>query len=195
MTISENLRKLRTARGLSQTALSKASGITQATISDVETGRREHPHDSTMRKLATALGATVEDLVDGEGVQRGTLLTQLTAARMRHGVSRKALARRTGIPGEVIGEYEAGTRLADDKTVGKLASAMGAFRAELFLAPEAIEAFLDHLAHETKNFRPEDPFYEAHADPKTAAEETNLERMKMQVEANAKTVEAQDETA
>jgi transcriptional regulator with XRE-family HTH domain len=56
----ETLKEIRRRHGLSQVDLSKRSGVAQNTISDIETGRRD-PRPSTMRKLAKALGAKVED--------------------------------------------------------------------------------------------------------------------------------------
>jgi transcriptional regulator with XRE-family HTH domain len=57
--IGDNLRRIRKEkRDMGQVELSKASGVAQPTISEIETGQRE-PHHSTLRKLADALGVPV----------------------------------------------------------------------------------------------------------------------------------------
>lgn len=54
------LRRLRKARGMKQWELADASGVDRATISQIETGRRE-PTLETLEKLAPALDAEVAD--------------------------------------------------------------------------------------------------------------------------------------
>ena len=49
------LRELRLANLLTQRELARAARVTQKTIVDLELGRVE-PHQSTMRKIAAALG-------------------------------------------------------------------------------------------------------------------------------------------
>jgi DNA-binding XRE family transcriptional regulator len=56
----EELRRIRRMRGLSQLDLAALSGVSQYTITEVETGRRE-PRPSTLRKLADALEVEVAD--------------------------------------------------------------------------------------------------------------------------------------
>ena len=187
----DTLRDLRRRRGWSQVELAKEAGVTDETISNIERGEHE-PRPTTLRKVATALGVAVEDLFPDQAAPKGTALTQLTAARLRHGMTRRQLAQRTGIPGRVIAEYESGVRLADEATTNLLASALGAFRGELFLAPEVIEAFLNDLARTPTNFRPGDPFYEEHKDPKNPAEEAHRRRLRVRIEANDTTTEQKD---
>jgi predicted RNase H-like HicB family nuclease/DNA-binding Xre family transcriptional regulator len=50
-------------RGLSQRGLAKLSGVSPATIYELETGRRPEPRPSTLRKLAHALGVEVAELL------------------------------------------------------------------------------------------------------------------------------------
>jgi transcriptional regulator with XRE-family HTH domain len=61
----EQLVRLRRLRGFSQRALAEESGVSPATIYELENGRRE-PNPSTLRKLAGALGVEVADLLGEE---------------------------------------------------------------------------------------------------------------------------------
>jgi transcriptional regulator with XRE-family HTH domain len=57
----EALRRLRKRKGLTQQELAKHAGVSQYTITEIETGRRD-PRPSTLRKLANALDVEVADL-------------------------------------------------------------------------------------------------------------------------------------
>jgi transcriptional regulator with XRE-family HTH domain len=59
------LRSLRLARGVTIQGLARAASVSRQTIYDVESGARQ-PDISTLRKLATALGVTVADLLEDE---------------------------------------------------------------------------------------------------------------------------------
>ena len=56
------VRVYRDLRKLTQTALAKASGVNRVQIADIEAGRGKGSIE-TMRKLADALGVTIDDLV------------------------------------------------------------------------------------------------------------------------------------
>ena len=56
------LRRARRDRALSQQDLSAATGVAQATLSDLERGKRE-ARASTLRKLAAALGVEPKELM------------------------------------------------------------------------------------------------------------------------------------
>lgn len=56
------LRVYRELRGQSQMGLAKASGVNRVQIADIEAGRSKGSIE-TVRKLATALGVTIDDLV------------------------------------------------------------------------------------------------------------------------------------
>jgi transcriptional regulator with XRE-family HTH domain len=60
--VAGNLRRLRTASGLSLAALAAASGVAKGTISELERGRG-NPTVETLFALAYALEATLADLV------------------------------------------------------------------------------------------------------------------------------------
>ncbi len=59
------LRRLRRERALSQQDLSAATGVAQATLSDLERGKRG-ARASTVRKLAAALGLEPRELMEEE---------------------------------------------------------------------------------------------------------------------------------
>ncbi len=56
--LGETLRTFRFRAGLSQEALSEASGVSVRTISDLERGQRPSAHLETVRLLASALDLT-----------------------------------------------------------------------------------------------------------------------------------------
>ena len=56
------VRVWRDHRGLTSAALAEKAGITQAFLSQIETGKRDGTIE-TMRKIAIALGVTIDDLV------------------------------------------------------------------------------------------------------------------------------------
>jgi DNA-binding XRE family transcriptional regulator len=55
--LGRNLRRVRTAAGLTQTALAKRSGMDRSYVSDLEAGHR-NPTALTLQRLATVLGVT-----------------------------------------------------------------------------------------------------------------------------------------
>lgn len=58
---AENMRRLRTERGLTQAQLAKRCGMEQPHISDIEGGKRE-PGWTTARRIAAALDVTMDEL-------------------------------------------------------------------------------------------------------------------------------------
>lgn len=59
------LRKLRRERALNQQDVERITGIAQATLSDLEQGKRG-ARTSTVRKLAEALGVEPKELMKGD---------------------------------------------------------------------------------------------------------------------------------
>ena len=98
--IAANVRRLRAVRGLSAAGLARASGVSRATLADVEAGRA-NPTVETLFGLASVLGVTLADLLveadasdvvvvrAGEGPQvtgavlNARLLRQTAVARAR----------------------------------------------------------------------------------------------------------------
>ena len=56
------VRVYRNLRGMTQTALAERSGVNRVQIADIE-ARRKTGSVETLRKLAAALGVTIDDLV------------------------------------------------------------------------------------------------------------------------------------
>ncbi len=59
------LRRLRRERALSQQDVERITGVAQATLSDLEGGKRG-ARASTLRRLAEALGVEPKELMKGE---------------------------------------------------------------------------------------------------------------------------------
>lgn len=59
---SHNVKAIRLARGLTQAELSSRSGISQASISEIETGASVDPSYRVVRSLADALGIPIGQL-------------------------------------------------------------------------------------------------------------------------------------
>ncbi|MDH7603902.1 MAG: helix-turn-helix transcriptional regulator [Melioribacter sp.] len=60
--ISDNIRKLRQKKGISQDRLSKEADLALNTIVKIETGENPNPTVETLEKIAKALGVSVADL-------------------------------------------------------------------------------------------------------------------------------------
>jgi transcriptional regulator with XRE-family HTH domain len=61
--ISINVRKHRVKRGLSQDKLSKLADVSFNTITKIESGATPNPTIDTVRKIADALGVSLDDLM------------------------------------------------------------------------------------------------------------------------------------
>ncbi len=61
--IGQNIKKFRTRLRISQETLSKWAELTVLTVIKVESGRTANPSLFTIKKLANALGVTVDDLL------------------------------------------------------------------------------------------------------------------------------------
>lgn len=66
--LGARLRSLRHARGLTQDELAFRSGVPQATISTLESGKVNRTSHGNMEKLAGALGVTNRDLYEAAGL-------------------------------------------------------------------------------------------------------------------------------
>ncbi len=57
------IRECRLAAGLTQVAAAKRAGMHPVTWNDIEGGKNANPTMKTMRKVAAALGVTLDELV------------------------------------------------------------------------------------------------------------------------------------
>jgi transcriptional regulator with XRE-family HTH domain len=64
--ISENVRRIRKNKDLSQDKLAKLAGITLTTLVKIESGTNDNPTIKTLKKIADALEVTVNDLLEEE---------------------------------------------------------------------------------------------------------------------------------
>ena len=62
-TIGDNIRKYRKKLGISQDILSKRANLAFHTIAKIEAGSTPDPRIETVKKIADALGVTLDDLM------------------------------------------------------------------------------------------------------------------------------------
>jgi transcriptional regulator with XRE-family HTH domain len=137
----ENMRAARLRAGLSQVALSEATGLDRAAISFLERAERA-PDLSTLVRIARALDTTPADLLKGVGLAAGRAIelpdagkrptepglcfgANLRAARTGAGLSQEMLAYEAVVDRAAISVYERGRREPNLRTALKLARALG----------------------------------------------------------------------
>lgn len=64
--LAENIRKIRKKRGLSQEKLARLADISNNTLVKIEMGMAKEPTITTVKKIAKALGVSIDELVAGE---------------------------------------------------------------------------------------------------------------------------------
>jgi len=62
-TIGDNIKKYRNKLGISQDALSKKANLAFHTIAKIEAGSTPDPRIETVKKIADALGVSLDDLM------------------------------------------------------------------------------------------------------------------------------------
>ncbi len=62
--IGDNVKRIRTKKGLSQDKLSKLAGVTLTTLVKIESGANDNPKIKTLKGIADALGVGVDELLD-----------------------------------------------------------------------------------------------------------------------------------
>jgi HTH-type transcriptional regulator, competence development regulator len=62
-TIGENIKKYRNKLGISQDVLSKRANLAFHTIAKIESGSTPDPRIETVKKIADALGVSLDDLM------------------------------------------------------------------------------------------------------------------------------------
>jgi len=63
-TIGDNIKKYRNKLGISQDVLSKRANLAFHTIAKIEAGSTPDPRIETVKKIADALGVTLDDLME-----------------------------------------------------------------------------------------------------------------------------------
>ncbi|MHB0999634.1 MAG: helix-turn-helix domain-containing protein [Armatimonadota bacterium] len=66
MLVADNIKRIRESLGMNQKELADASGITQATISRIESGQVKELKTCSMQRLAKALGVSMDYLAAGK---------------------------------------------------------------------------------------------------------------------------------
>jgi len=62
-TIAKNIKKYRDKLGISQDKLSKLASVTLHTLTKIETGSTPDPRIETLKKIASGLSVSVDDLL------------------------------------------------------------------------------------------------------------------------------------
>lgn len=62
--ISKNLRRMREAKGLSQEKLARLADVANNTIIKIEGEKNKNPTLDTLKKIAKALGVSLDDLTN-----------------------------------------------------------------------------------------------------------------------------------
>jgi len=63
--LAENIRRLRKKKGLSQEKIARLADISNNTLIKIEQGIAKEPTITTVSKLASALGVSIDELVKG----------------------------------------------------------------------------------------------------------------------------------
>lgn len=63
MVESNKVKKLREKLGLSQEKLARLADVSNNTIINIESGKQQNPTIETVKKIANALGVSIEELV------------------------------------------------------------------------------------------------------------------------------------
>jgi len=61
--LSENIKKLRKKKGLSQDKLAKLADVTLTTLVKLESGVNDNPTIKTLKKIADALEVSIDELI------------------------------------------------------------------------------------------------------------------------------------
>jgi transcriptional regulator with XRE-family HTH domain len=93
-TISENMKRLRAAAGMTQQSLAIAAALSVSVVSQIEQGTNSDPRMTTLVALARALGVTVDALISGEAPTTGQAVDEAAeeklVPRKRQGKRRRA---------------------------------------------------------------------------------------------------------
>ena len=74
--IGDNIKRIRKESGVSQQELAERCEISKSQISRLESGEQTNPQIQTIVAIATALGASLEEIVYGESAETMTYLSK-----------------------------------------------------------------------------------------------------------------------
>lgn len=119
--LGENLRRIRSQRGLSLNKLATISGINKSTISEIENNKILNPSNKTLQKLSDALGCSIDYLT---GMSFASIIENKLAEK---GISHEDLAKKSNVPSGFI--YNLESIINPDELhysyVDKIASVLG----------------------------------------------------------------------
>lgn len=74
--IGDNIKRIRKDAGIGQQELAERCGISKSQISRMESGEQTNPQIQTIVAIATALGASLDEIVYGESAETMTYLAK-----------------------------------------------------------------------------------------------------------------------
>ncbi len=92
--IGKNIRKIRTAKGITQEQLAEQMNLTRQAISSWETGKTE-PDSEAMKKMAEIFGCTLDDIIYGEkqnstseiGIRKTEVTSEEVGKTVKNGIT------------------------------------------------------------------------------------------------------------
>jgi len=69
--LSDNIKRFRKKRGISQDKLAKLADVTHTTLVKLESGANNNPTVKTLKKIADALGISLDELAGRKSFQDG----------------------------------------------------------------------------------------------------------------------------
>lgn len=124
--ISDNLKRLRIERGLTQHQVGEKLGITKQAYSQWESGKHT-PRFETIKKLADILGVTTDQITEdykptGEEVKTVSFTKRLIELRKEKGLNQTEIAKELHISQQTYSQWESDKRNPSQKTLEKLAN-------------------------------------------------------------------------
>jgi len=124
--ISDNLKRLRIERGLTQHQVGEKLGITKQAYSQWESGKHT-PRFETIMKLADILGVTTDQITEdykptGEEVKTVSFTKRLIELRKEKGLNQTEIAKELHISQQTYSQWESDKRNPSQKTLEKLAN-------------------------------------------------------------------------
>lgn len=123
--ISDNLKRLRIERGLTQQQVGEQLGTSKQAYSYWESGQHT-PRFETIKKLANIFGVTTEKITEDyaqpyDESETASLTERLISLRKEKGVNQTEIAKGLHISQQAYSQWESGSRSPSQKTLEKLA--------------------------------------------------------------------------